>query len=43
MPYTLSMQQEGHIIANNGLHERNIVWQGLATTLREIPLKVRLN
>ena len=40
MPYTLHIQNEGHIVADTGIHERTIVWQGLATTLREIPIRI---
>ena len=40
MPYVFAMQNEGHIVSDTGVHERFLIWQGLATTLREIPLRI---
>ena len=39
MPY-ISLQHQGLIMSDSGLHERWIVWTGLATSLRELPLRV---
>ena len=39
MPY-VSLQHQGLIMSDSGLHERWIVWTGLATSLRELPLRV---
>jgi hypothetical protein len=39
MPYA-TMQHEGNVVSDTGIHERAIIWTGLATTLRELPLKI---
>ena len=39
MPY-VTMQHEGNVVSDTGIHERAIIWTGLATTLRELPLKI---
>jgi len=39
MPY-VSLQNEGDLVTDSGMHERYIVWAGLAASLREIPLNI---
>lgn len=39
MPYT-SLQLQGLIMSDSGLHERWIIFTGLVTSLRELPLRI---
>jgi hypothetical protein len=39
MPY-VTLQNEGSVITDSGMSERFIIWTGLASTLREFPLRV---
>jgi hypothetical protein len=39
MPY-VTLQNEGSVITDSGMSERLIIWTGLASTLREFPLRV---
>ena len=39
MPY-VTLQNQGSIVTDSGVHERFVVWMGLATTMREMPLRL---
>ena len=39
MPYT-SLQHQGLIMSDSGLHERWIIWTGLVSSLRELPIRI---
>ena len=39
MPY-VSLQNEGDLVTDSGMHERYIIWAGLAVSLREMPLNI---
>ena len=37
MPFS-KLQNEGDIVTDSGVHERELIWAGLSVTLRELPL-----
>jgi len=39
LPY-VTLQNQGSIVTDSLIHERFLIWQGLASTLRELPLRV---